>query len=179
MPAALTLYSWGFEPYNNILSPENWVLIKKTFQKQNYRQCYWFCSCLLLHIWFVGGIATVAVGLEKPSYYVLAACSFSASHVARALAAIDSVYNKLSFLLELAGIGASVACVVSAFLNNDTLGSTIWIIVGTFERITHIPGCLKGDTSGFLSYDQFSIALASVASVEASTSNDLLALQRA
>lgn len=112
---------------------------------------YWLVSSLIFHLWFVGGGAAVTMGLERPSYYILAIPGFQASHLARVFAAFYQ--DEVASIFEVVGICVLGGCVAIGFLDKDSTVAIVWLIVAVVERCSHFPAAFRGDASWMRSFD--------------------------
>lgn len=147
----MQMYSWGAEPYDNLLEARLWRAAAVKFRQGEWIHYYWLLSCLGVHLWFVGGVSTIMVGMFRPVWYLAAVPGFWFSHLAR-LAAYK--YNDtLASILEVIGICFLILTIVAVVVSESSVFELTWVTVSTIERCTHLPAAYNRDASWMRSYD--------------------------
>jgi len=154
-------YLWGSEPYDNVFSVDMWRVSLALARKGVWMHVYWAISSLFLHVWFVGGAATLTLGVERPEWIVIAIVGFVSSHIARLFA--YEYRDVAASILEIVGVLLLTVCLVIEAMDWST-ATGVWLTVSVFERWTHIPAAVRGDAGWMRSYDLWLAAVREVPS---------------
>jgi hypothetical protein len=158
IPVVAQLYSFGAEPYDNVLSSKVWKISHHLWQQGEKMHYYWLISSLIIHFWFVLGASLICLGMGRPSWFIVAIIGFKFSHLARVWA--YDYKDKTASILEVCGISCLALCCIMAGLNSEPVYTTVWLILSTIERLTHLSAALKYDAAWMRSYDLWLAAIA-------------------
>ena len=168
---AINTYLLGAEPYDNVFSSDLWRVVRLQRSRGDTMTQYWAYSSLVVHLWFVGGAAVIALGLEAPAWLFFAIPGFQASHFARLLA-----YEHLdayASIAECIGMLNITGCFVVSCIQDSTPLPMVWLGVALCERLTHLPSALRRDAEWMRSYDLWDEAQRSADRIEAEDSENV------
>ncbi len=131
-------------------------MVNKLWKKGEKIHAYWAVSSLVVHLWFILGAAWLNIGLERPTWLVIAIVGFSCSHMARVFA--YDYHDTIASSLEFLGVMCLLVCCGLEAVNYTVFG-LIWLCSSTFERITHLPSALRRDANWMRSYDLWEAAV--------------------
>jgi hypothetical protein len=146
-----TVYMFGCEPFDNVLWPPMWAMVREQWALGRKVYAYWAISSLVVHFWFVGGAAAAVIGIDYPRWFWVAIYGFGASHTAR-LCAFHHL-DRWAGWFEAGGILLLIVCVILAFVEDNMLVQRVWLSVAVAERLTHLPGALRGQVAWMRSYE--------------------------